>query len=158
MAPNGKRRPLQIDLGNINIDGISIQAATKPHRFVTEATLYENGQEAARGEIACLLDDYQELSLQPINAAAANIIANPLAIKLKIEDYVRSRPIDETVIRFDLDRIVNSKHESFARNWSGEGPLGTELKYDLTDYFPNGNGHRYELRFKVRLADGESAD
>jgi len=45
--------------------------------------------------------------------------------------------------------------------WPGTGPerkeLGSEFIYDLTNYYLS-NGHRYEIRFKVGLADGESAD
>lgn len=161
-GPAGKLRPLQIDVGEAPLGGsLNIQASHNPHRFFVEAGLFEDGKEIARGSSNNLLEDAQELLLQPNELASAAFLNNPLAINLSVDNYVSSRPFDEITVGFDVYRIAkqeNDKRQPVGLNWAGAGSLGSELKYDLSKYYLSGTGHQYELRFKVRLADGETVD
>jgi hypothetical protein len=156
----GKLRPVQIKPGNIPLGGsINIQASRKPHRFVVDAVLYEDGREVARRSGNTLLDEATELSLQPGQPAAAEAVANPLAINFRVVEYARGRPVDGVVIDFDINRVAPEKNKTrvpLALGWTGAGELDSELKYDLS--YLNGNGHRYELGFKVKLEEGEVAE
>jgi hypothetical protein len=158
---SGKLQPVQINPGNIPPGGsINIQAGRKPHRFEVDAALYEDGREVARGSGNSLLEEATEFVLradQPAGKAATN----PLAVNFKIADYSRGRPVDGVVIAFDLYDVApekNSSRVSIVLGWTGAGELGSELKYDLTNHYLSGNGHRYELRFTVKLGAGEVAD
>jgi hypothetical protein len=159
---SGKLRPLQIDLGQTSLGGsISIQASHKPHRFAVDAVLYEDGQEVARGSSNSLLEEAEELTLRPNEKASAEVRDNPLAVNFRVDEYSRSRPVDEVVIGFDIFRVAekeNGRRAPVGLNWAGAGELGSALKYDLTRYYLSTNGHLYELRFTVKLGEGEVAD
>jgi len=161
-GPTGKLRPLNIDIGEAPFGGsFNIEAFHNPHRFVVEAGLFEDGKEIACGTSNNLLEDAQELLLQPNESASAACLNNPLAINLSVDNYVRGRPVDQIAVGFDVYRIAkleNDKRQPVGLNWAGAGSLGSELKYDLSKNYLSGTGHQYELRFKVRLADGETVD
>lgn len=155
--PAGRERPLEINILKQSPGGIvSIQASKIPHRFTVEATLLEDGREVARAASDYLINEAQELSLKPTEEASAEVVNNPLSVKLAINQFARSRPADEATIVFDLDRA--NQREPVARNWSGVSPLGSVMTYDVSDVYSRGTGRKYELRFKVNLAPGESAD
>jgi hypothetical protein len=159
---SGKFRPLQIDLGKTSLGGsISIQASHKPHRFAVDAVLYEDGQEVAHGSSNSLLEEAGEFTLTPNEKASAQARDNPLVINFRVDEYSRSRPVDEVVIGFDIFSVAqqdNIRSTPVGLNWAGAGELGSALKYDLTRYYLSTGGHRYELRFTVKLGEGEVAD
>src|SRR5262249_44444865 len=60
--PSGKRRPLEINIIKQSPGGIiSIKAFKKPHHFIAEVALLENGREVAVGTAALLLQDEQDV-------------------------------------------------------------------------------------------------
>ena len=158
----GELRALKIDPGNTPLGGsINIQASRKPHRFEVDAVLYQDGHEVARGRGNSLLEEATEFALQPNEQASAEVHSNPPVVNFKVDQYTRSRPVDEVAIGFDIYRVAqqeNNRRASIGLNWAGAAELGSELKYDLTSHYLSGSGHRYELGFKVKLAEGEVAD
>lgn len=156
LLPTGKARPLEINILKESPGGqIEIKATKVPHRFVAEATLLENGQEVARGASACLLEETQEIALQPTVAAQTR----PLVVRLSLDEYARSRPSDQATISFDIYRVTDAgQREQIAANWAGVASLGTPLSYDLSNLSAPDLGHKYELRFNIRLADDEPKD
>ena len=159
--PDGKARPLEINILKPSPGGvIGIQAWKIPHRFKVEAILLEDGLEVTRGEADSLLQEPKELILHPTKEASPLITGSPLAVNLSINEYTRSRPRDLATIGFDLYRVdaQGNHQDAVGLNWSGVGELGSNLTYDLSDVYLKGSGKRYELRVKVKLAEGEQAD
>jgi hypothetical protein len=158
--PSGKARPLEIKIAKESPGGsIEIKATKVPHRFVAEATLVENGQEVARGTGACLLEEAQEIKLQPTAQARTEIAAQPLVVRLSLDEYARSRPLDQAAISFDVYRMKDAgQREQIAANWAGIAALGANLSYDLGNLYAPGTNNKYELRFNIRLADDEQSD
>src|SRR5262249_19607368 len=86
--PSGKSRPLEIKITSQSPGGmISVEAFKKPHRFTAEVALLENGQEVATGTAALLLQDEQEIVLQPTSQAGEALINNPVMLNLVIQDF-----------------------------------------------------------------------
>src|SRR5205085_5382073 len=89
LLPTGKARPLEINILKESPGGqIEIKASKVPHRFVAQAALFANGQEVARGTSVCLLEEAQEIALQP----TVNGQTHPLVVRLSLDEYARSRP------------------------------------------------------------------
>ncbi|MDT4953351.1 MAG: hypothetical protein QOJ02_1489 [Acidobacteriota bacterium] len=159
--PDGKARPLEINILKPGPGGvIGIQAWKIPHRFDVEATLLEDGREVARGETDSLIEETKEVILRPTEQVSPELAANPLAVNLSINEYTRSRPQDLATIGFDvyLPDAQGGRREAIGLNWAGVGELGSNLTYDLSDVYLKGSGKKYELRFKINLAQGERAD
>lgn len=159
---SGKLRPLKIDILKPSQGGvIGIRASLIPHNFEVEAALLENGRVVARGKKNCLLEEAQEIPLQPDQQASPDVVNNPLVINLTIDGYERRRPVDEASLVFDayrIDRSSGDEHRPVASRWAGIGGLGSALNYELSDHYPNSSGKKYELQFRVRLAAAEAAD
>ncbi|MEW6128180.1 MAG: hypothetical protein AB1757_14155 [Acidobacteriota bacterium] len=153
--PNGKMRPLEIKLPIVSPGGvISIQARKIPHHFDVEVSLLENGEEIARANGQVLLKEKQELLLQP---AGAKNLREAIAINFSVEDCLQARPVDDAVINFDVyrqDPQNAAKRTTIGLNWSGVMQVGKPVSYPLPDDLsPSGKG--YELRFNVKIAQGE---
>jgi len=158
---SGKPRPLEIDISRQSPGGaISVEASKTPHRFVVEAALLEDGREVARGSAPFLIEEARELVLQHIGDASAAVLQHPLVVNLTLSEYRMSRTADQISLGFDLYQ-GNAQHESvrtaIAQKWAGIAELDSALTYDLSRSFPNAQGRKYELRFKVKLAPEEQA-
>ncbi|MDT4897789.1 MAG: hypothetical protein QOH25_2866 [Acidobacteriota bacterium] len=159
--PSGKVRPLEIDILKPSPGGvIGIQAWKIPHRFVLEASLLEDGREVARGTAPYLIEEPQELILRPTEQASPQVVSNPLAVNLTINQYTRSRPADLATIDFDIYRInpQSGQREAIGLNWAGIGEIDSSMIYDLGKVYLKESGKKYELRFRIKLAEGEQAD
>jgi hypothetical protein len=125
---------------------------------VVEATLLEDGREVMRGTAPYLIEEARELRLQPQAGASSAALQHPLVVDLKLSDYRMSRTTDQISLGFDLYR-ADAQGESgralFEQNLAGVADLGSILAYDLSSSYPNAQGKKYELRFKVRLAPEE---
>lgn len=155
----GKLRPLEIEIGQQSPGGaISVKASKTPHHFVVEAALLEDGREVARAQSPYLVEEARELLLQRVGDAGAAALQNPLAVNLTLSEYRTSRTMDQISLGFDL-YLAGAHHESartaIARKWAGIADLGSDLTYDLSRFFPNAQGKKHELRFKVKLAPEE---
>jgi len=158
---SGGLRPLEIEIGRQSPGGaISVKASKTPHRFVVEAVLLEDGREVARAEAPYLIEEARELLLQPVGDASPAVLQHPLAINLTLSEYSMTRTADQISLGFDLYRR-DAQHESvraaIAQKWAGIAELGRDLTYELSNSFPNAQGKKYELRFKVKLAAEEKA-
>ena len=156
LLPTGKARPLEINILKESPGGqIEIKASKVPHRFVAQAALFANGQEVARGTSVCLLEEAQEIALQP----TVNGQTHPLVVRLSLDEYARSRPSDQATISFDIYHLTDAgQREQIAANWAGVAALGAPLSYDLSRLYAPDAGRKYELRFNIRLADDEQKD
>ena len=155
--PSGKRRPLEIEILKQSPNGeVNIQASKMPHHFEVETTLLEDGVEIARQTQDCLLEEAQEILLQPTtNTNTAN---NPLAVTLTLNNYSRSREADFIGLDFNAYRVEKnnpSQRIPVALRWSGIEALGSAMTYDLGENYLKGAGKKYELRFKTKLAKTE---
>jgi hypothetical protein len=159
---SGELRPLEINILKQSPGGsINVEAFKMPHNFEVEATLLEDGREVASAAANCLLEEAQELTLTANDRASPEVVDNPLAVRLTVSRYLRSRPSDEVAVDFDLHRIARNRgdgREAIGTNWAGIAALDTGLKYDLGKLYLNLSGKRYEIRFKVRLARGEATN
>lgn len=157
---SGKPRSLEIEITKPAPGGfINVEAFKVPHRFMVEAVLFEDGQEVARGASNNLLEEAQELALQPNAEASAAVSKNPLVVSLSIEQFMRSRPADQVAISFDVYRTTpapSSERQTVASKWAGIADLNSELAYDLSAGYQT--GRKYELKFRIRLAPGETSD
>lgn len=160
--PSGKTRPLEIKIIKPAPGGaMSIEASKIPHNFEAELALLEDGREVARGAATCLIEEAQEVILSFTNAAGSGLANDPLAVVLTIDRFLRGRPSDQAAISFDvyqLDRQSGNRREPIARKWAGINSLGSNLVYNLSQHYPNSTGKRYELRFNIKLAEGEMID
>jgi hypothetical protein len=159
--PSGKERPPEINILKASPGGIiNIEAWKIPHRFTVEASLLENGREVARGESDSLIEETQSLILRPTAQASPDVASNPLAVNLTINQYTRSRPSDLATIGFDAYRTdaQGDSREAICQKWAGISGLGSNLTYDLSEVYLKGSGKKYELRFKINLAQGERDD
>jgi hypothetical protein len=161
-APSGALRPLDIKILKVSQGGVvNIQASRVPHRYAGEVALLEDGREVARASANLLLEEAQELILQPDAQAGDEIKNNPFVVRLNINQYLRGHTADEVAINFDIHRIDQQnagKREPVGLNWGGVGKLGGDLKYDLGEAYAPRAGKKYELRFRVHIADGELVD
>jgi hypothetical protein len=159
---SGRLSPLTIDIVEPSQGGvIGIRASKIPHNFEVEAMLVEDGRVVARGTRNCLLEEAQEIPLQPDDWSNPEIVNNPLVINLTIDQYERSRPSDETSLSFDVYRLNaqnNDQRQPIALRWAGIAGLDSPLNYSLGDHYLTSSARKYELRFTVKLAAGESAD
>lgn len=157
--PSEKGHALDIKILKPSPGGvISIQAVKIPHHFEVEATLLEDGREVARAAAPdSLIEEAQELILRPTEQASPEVINNPLAVNLAINQYTRSRPIDLATIGFDIYRLAEQSRprEAVGLKWAGTGSLGSNMTYDLSGLYLKGSVKKYELRFKINLAQGE---
>ena len=157
--PSGELRPLEIDIVKPAPAGtINVRAIKQPHNFEVEIALLENGREVARGTGSYLLEESKEIVLQSSDQAGTEILANPLAVSLTVDEFLRGRPLDQAAIRFDLYRITGGRRDAIARNWAGIGNLGDGLKYGLSSHYLRQRDKKFEIVFKVRLAEGERVD
>jgi hypothetical protein len=153
MLPSGKRRPLEITILKQSDGGqINIFASKIPHRFEVEAALLEDGKPVARSQGTALLKEKTELFLDALDSS----INRPIRISLKVDGYIRSRPTDAATINFNVDRVDPGGDESVARNWAGVCEMGSPLNYDFTREYRGTAGRKYEVRFKLNLAPGET--
>jgi hypothetical protein len=160
--PSGMLRALTIDIVEPSQGGvIGIRASKIPHNFEVEAMLVENGRVVAHGTRNCPLEDVREIPLQPDEHASPEVIENPLVVNLTIDGYERSRPSDEASLSFDAHRISrqnDDERQPVALRWAGIAGLGSAINYDLSDHYLKATEKKYELRFRIKLAAGESAD
>jgi hypothetical protein len=158
---SGETRPLEIEIGPQSPGGaISVEASKTPHRFVVEAALLEDGREVARGASPYLIEEASELVLQPVGDASPAVLRHPLMVNLTLGEYRMSRTADQISLGFDLyqrDAQDENARAPVARKWAGIAELGQNLTYDLSRSYPNAQGKKYELRFKVKLAPEEQA-
>lgn len=148
-SPSGELRPLTINILKISPDGIvNIRASKIPHHYEAEARLLEDGREIARASANLLFEEAQELLLRSDTQA--------IAVKLKINEFIRSRPSDQVAINFDIHRADKSGNtrEPVGLNWSGVARLGADINYDLSERYAK----KYELRFNIKIAKGEIVD
>jgi hypothetical protein len=157
-TPSGEIRPLEINVLKPSPGGIvRFEAFKNPHNFVGELVLLEDGREIARSVAALLIEEPQEITLQPSTNNPQFGISNPLKVKLNIERYSRSRPADQVTFGFDIFEH-NSGRNHLGLNGAGVASLGSSLSYDLTDQSVVSAGKKYELRLKFSLAPGEQAN
>jgi hypothetical protein len=153
---SGEMQPPLINISDPGPGGvIGIHASKIPHNFDVEALLLEDGREVARGESRCLIEEAQEILLQPNDRASSDAASNPLAINLTIAGYERNGPRGEAAISFDVNRInkqENSAPQPVARNWAGIAGPGSAIDYDLSDHYLKSSGKKHELRFTIKLA------
>lgn len=157
---SGKPRALEIEITKPAPGGfVGVEAFKVPHRYAIEAMLFEDGREVARSVSNNMLEEAQELALQPNAAASAEVSKNPLVVSLSIEQFMRSRPADQVAISFDVYRTTparSGERQTVASKWAGIADLNSELSYNLSAGYQT--GRKYELKFRIRLAPGESSD
>ena len=148
--------PLAINILKQSPGGaISVSASKIPHNFEVEAALTEDDREVARGAANFLIEEAQELILAPHGRASSQVAASPIAIKLLIDEYARTRPADLVGISFDLsvvDGQSGARREAIASSWAGSATLGNELVYDISDYYLKSSGKKYKLRIRIKPA------
>lgn len=161
-APSGELRPLDIKILKVSQGGtVNIQASRVPHHYDAEVTLLADGREVARATANVLLEEAQDVFLQPDAQASDEVISNPLVVRLNINEYLRARPTDEVAINFDIHRINPQnadKRAPVGLNWSGVATVGADLRYDLTEAYAPRADKKYELRFHINIARGELID
>ena len=136
---------------------IYIEASKIPHRFVVEAALLADGREIAQGTGECLLEEEKGIVLEPVGENEKQ----GYAVKLTVDKFSRNRPQDSVGINFDFYR-AESRTESMSNriisNGAGVGRLGGELVYRLENEGNFEEAGKYELRFKIRLAEGKQGN
>src|SRR5205085_3942637 len=118
------------------------------HRFIADVALLENGQEVASGTTALLMQDEQEIVLQPTSQAGEALIHNPIAVVLSIEDFLRDRPLDEVILNYSAFRIAKQdgdKREPIVLKGAGYLNLNTAFFYDLSQTVLKEAGSQYQL-------------
>jgi len=157
---SGEMQPPVINISEPSPGGmIGIHAFKIPHQFDVEAVLLEDGREVARGESPCLIEEEQEILLQPNARANPDVSNNPLTINMTIAGYQPNGLLGESAISFDVyhtNKRESSGSQFVARNWTGIGVVGSGIDYDLSDNYLSLSGKKYQLRFKVKLAAREN--
>jgi hypothetical protein len=153
---SGKLRALEIKMPKVSPGGlVSIQAHKIPHRFDADVVLLEDGLEVARANAELLLKEKQELLLQPLSQNRA-AVSKPLTVSLSVEDYLQSGVNQSTLINFDIHQLESDgARQVLALNWSGVGQIGSDIVYNLSEFYQPQSGKKYELRFTIKIAKGE---
>jgi hypothetical protein len=155
---SGEMQAPVIDISEPSPGGvIRIHALKIPHDFDVEALLLEDGREVARGIARSLIEEPQEIVLVPGDQASSDVSANPVVVNLTINSYELSRPVDKAALTFDVDRINTEngfKREPVALSWAGVAELGSAIDYGLSGRYLKSSGKKYELRFRVKVAQG----
>jgi hypothetical protein len=150
---SGKLRALEIRIPKVSPGGlVSIQAHKIPHRFDADVALLEDGVEIARSQAELLLREKQELLLQPLSQHHATL-SQPLLIRLGVENFLQSGLNKQAAINFDI--FQKEAREPIGLNWSGVAAIGNHLTYNLSEIYLPDSGKKYELRFHIKIADGE---
>jgi hypothetical protein len=152
---SGKMRSLEIKMPKVSPGGVvRIQAYKRPHHFDVEAALLEDGKEIGRAYANLLLQEKQELLLQPVSQDSA--AGKPLAIRFNVEDWQQFGFDKNATISFDIHQLEgDGKREAIGLNWSGVARIGHDVVYNLSEVYLPKSGKKYELRFNIKLAKGE---
>ncbi len=158
--PDEEARKLKINFDKqISGGEISIEASKTPHRFEAEVVLLADGKAIARGNADCLLEDASEIVLLPV--ADSDFGIQWFAAKLTVNKFMRNRPTDLVGINFDFYRRVgeqsSEEHRAIISTGAGVGSLGGNLIYSLKNENLPGDKN-YELKFNIKLAEGERGD
>jgi hypothetical protein len=158
--PNGETTAPEITISKPSSGGtISVEATKVPHDFKVEAALLVDGREVARGAAACLLEESSRIALRPGGAAGESGAVVPLALNLNVERYETGAGNGRAAVRFDLfddDPVRPGDSRPLARNWAGVANLGSELTYDLSQFYGAASGRKYELRLRIDLAQANA--
>jgi hypothetical protein len=151
----GKMRSLEIKMPKISPGGLfSIQAHKIPHHFNVEAVLMEDGKAIQQSAAKLLLQEKQELLLQPVSQGGA--AGKPLAVNFSVEDYQQFGFDKNAVINFDIHQLGDDgKRETIGLNWSGVLQIGNDVAYNVSAFYLPKSGKKYELRFNIKIAKGE---
>jgi hypothetical protein len=155
--PSGQRRPLEIKIvktapGN----AIKVSASKTPHRFSYTASLFEDGREVATGTVdEALLEQLRRVELLPNQQASADVVKNPLAIDLRVSQYITGCPVNQVAIDFDIEPAQSRLPSQFTSKWAGVKQIGSTFNYDLSGYYLPASDRKFELRIVVKLAQGE---
>src|ERR1044072_4486318 len=88
---SGKLRPLEIKIPVVSPDGlINIQARKVPHQFDVDIALLEEGRVVAGSTAKLLLKEKKEVVLHPTEQAASDVITNPIAVNLSVDDLIQA--------------------------------------------------------------------
>ena len=84
------------------------------------------------------------------NAAGSGLANDPLAV-VPLDRFLRSRPWIRSASASTLSTrpAGGNRREPIARKWAAIHSLGSDLVYDLSEYYPKSTGKRYELRFNI---------
>ena len=146
-------RPLEINILRPSPGGIvRFEASKIPHNFVADLVILEDGREIASSPVSLLIEEEQEVVLQPKQGTA-----DPIVVKLVIQRYTRSRPADQVTFDFDIYRQNTSSHK-VGPSGAGVASLGSTTTYDIAGHNLGSVGSKYELKVKFNLAPGEQAD
>lgn len=160
MAENSGEAPLTIKFDKQLPSGeISIEAVKIPHKFTVEATLQADGHPIACGTNNFSLEEENEIALLPVGGTDANLSVQGFKTKLIVDKFIRNRPQDLAGINFDVYRAQENAAQNLMIISHGEGIglINGEMSYPLeSSVLPR--GRKYELTFKIRLADNERAD
>jgi hypothetical protein len=152
---SGKMRSLEITMPKVSPGGIvSIQAHKVPHNFDVTVVLLEDGKEIQQSAAKLLLQEKQELLLQPVSQGS--VAGKPLAVNFSVEDCLQSGTDKKVVINFDIHQLEEEgKRETIGLNWSGVIQIGNDVDYNLSEFYLPKSGKKYELRFNIKIAKGE---
>jgi hypothetical protein len=154
---SGEMTPPTINIDDRNLRGvIDIQAFKVPHDFEAEVALLEDGREIARSKAKLMLEEAQEMVLQPLDHVSAELADKPLAINLTVAQFTQNCSADRMTISFDLYRLEKPGENGrtmIAANWQGVANVGADLRYDLSKYDSGLSGRTYELRLNLKPAD-----
>jgi hypothetical protein len=147
--PSGVSRPLEIKiLAQSPGAVISVEASKRPHHYIAELSITENGKEIAHASTECFLLETRQVVLQPGGSEGQGFLA-----VVSVNKYLPGL-VNQADFSFDLYGGGQGPEDRkpIATNWAGIAALGSVATYELTDA---ANAKR-ELRIKISLAPGET--
>lgn len=154
-TPSGETTAPEITISKPSPGGIiTVEAKKVPHDYEVEATLLDDGREIAWGTVGCLLEESCRMPLRRDDGSV------PFALDLKVERYEPDAGSGRVGLRFDLfdgDGAQPFERQPVARNWAGAAGVGSALSYDVSQFYRGGEGRRFELRLRARLAQAGAA-
>ena len=158
LLPSGAARPPEIKIPKQSPGGaIDVEASKIPHHYVVEATLLEDGREVARGQAGYHIAEAAELLLHPEPQADSTLTDNPLAVDLTVLEYSTNGSAGQVAFRFSAYRRdqQGNKGEMVMTKAAGISYLNSTIDYELGRF---SNGRKYQLRFAIKLAPGETGN
>ena len=149
-------RPLEISILRPSPGGIvQFEAVKRPHNFVVEMALYEQGREVANSIAPLLIEEERPVLLQGKDGRDF-ALGTPI-VNVVVYRFFRNRPADEVSYRYEIDGLDNMNGTRPDMKGAGVATLGPHLNDKATHKFVIA-GRVYELTFRFKLADGENAE
>jgi hypothetical protein len=146
-------RPLEIAILKPSPGGIvQFEAMKRPHNFVAEIAISEQGRELANNVAPLLIEEERTVLLQ--GKDGWNYALGTPMVTVVVDRFLRNRPADEVGYKYEIHGLDNTNGTQADMKGAGVAALDPNLNGKAAHKFLIA-GRVYELTFRFKLAAGE---